>query len=697
MDDFEKKTKQSSKVLKFFHQDLSGVSKLFNSAFGRTLSFAGLVLFGKSVLSASSNLEELESKARVVFGDTFDEVERQSERIAQSVGRSSSQILQFSADMGAIIEPTGIAGRALAEMSTQFAQLAVDLASFHNTTDIQAFNALRSAITGELEPLKRFGVVMTQANLKAYALNQGVTENIESFNQAQLTALRYNFILEQTTGAQGDAERTADSLANQTRRLAGNWRSFQEELGKDATPAAAGGLKLLNGLLVSFTANVGAAIDAVSILFGAASKIPGLNLVGDAFSIRAQQAEAQQNYVNSLNDLADTTEVELNKTIEEYNRKFGASKDISLLGTTGSKKQRDLQKQLKELEGLGLTRSGGGGKSAVEDEAKSLEKKLKLQKQEIELQKDFLEQKKTIAGLTKQEERQLERLKTAVDGAFDISNAESFADILKSVNDAGGELEDLYESLGDKVETLEEKLQSASEQSKERLESLREEREKLVASFTDEDLSQDVRRAEKLADAYFEAKQRIDGGQGSGEDFNTVSDVRTLLSDGGQVATAIETQLQLLNDLKNAKSEAERINIQAAFDERDEATVRQEKLDEIDARIAAEKQRFEEQKTQIQAEIDLNKSAQSQITQAFKEQYALRSEYARLSADEQIKQLDRIRAAAQQTMSVLTGAASGATSVVNNKNQNVTVNNYGDAAKQNTDLEMLKWKADHLL
>lgn len=649
------------------------------------------------MLSASSNLEELQSKAKVVFGETFEEVERQSNRIAASVGRSSSQILQFSADIGAVIEPTGIAGRALAEMSTQFAQLSVDLASFHNTSDIQAFNALRSAITGEIEPLKRFGVVMTQANLKAFALSKGITENIDSFNQAQLATLRYNFVLDQTKGAQGDAERTADSLANQVRRLSGNWRSLQEELGTDATPAAASALKGLNGLLVAFTLNVGKAIDAVAVLLGAAAKIPGLNLVQEAFSIRGQQAEAQKNYVNSLNEIADTTEVALNKTIEEYNKKFGANKDISLLGTTASKQQRDLKKALKELEGVGGASPRGGAAKETKDETKAIEDRIKARKNEIELQRDYLKQKQTIVGLTVQEERQLKRLETAVDGAFDVSNAKDFAEVMELVTDGGKELEDVFEQVGDKIDSLEEKLKSAEEQSKDRINSLQEERQKLVDSFSDEDVDQDIRRAEKLANAYFEAKQRIDSGEGESGDFNTIDDVRNILSEGGQVATAIETQLKLLEDLKNAKSEAERINIQAAFDERNEDAERAEKLAAVDAKIEAENLAFEATKAQIQAEIALQRSAQEEITKAFKSQQELRAEYSRISTDAQIADLDRLRVQAQQTLSVLSGAATGAANVINNKEQNVTVNNYGDAATQNTNPDVLAWKLQHNL
>ena len=59
-------------------------------------------------------------------------------------------------------------------MSTQLTALTGDMASFYNTTEEIASTALASVFTGETETLKKFGVVLTEANLNAYALSKGI-------------------------------------------------------------------------------------------------------------------------------------------------------------------------------------------------------------------------------------------------------------------------------------------------------------------------------------------------------------------------------------------------------------------------------------------------------------------------------------------------------------------------------------------
>jgi hypothetical protein len=127
-----------------------------------------------------------------------------------------------------------------AEMSKGLAQLSVDLGSFFNVADVDALNALRSGIVGELEPLKRFGIVMTEAALKQFALDQGIRKQIKSMSIAEKTTLRYKFIMARTADAQGDAEKTADTFANASKGLQSALKDMATTIGKKLLPAAEG-------------------------------------------------------------------------------------------------------------------------------------------------------------------------------------------------------------------------------------------------------------------------------------------------------------------------------------------------------------------------------------------------------------------------------------------------------------------------
>jgi len=247
IDDIEKSVQKVSKTTKK-SGGLNDISSFLgiDPRIARGGAAGAIALIGAKAIKTASDLEELSSKARFTFKESFGIVEQRSREIADEVGRADSAILQFSTDMGAVIEAMGLSGPEMAKVSTNLAKLSVDMASFHNVSDPEAFIALRSGIVGETEAMKRFGVVMTQANLKAFALNKGITTQIDKMNQAQLTALRYEFIMDKTATVQGDAARTANSVANQLRRVSGNTRELFEELGKPLLPATSKGLQEVN-------------------------------------------------------------------------------------------------------------------------------------------------------------------------------------------------------------------------------------------------------------------------------------------------------------------------------------------------------------------------------------------------------------------------------------------------------------------
>jgi hypothetical protein len=123
-------------------------------------------------------------------------------------------------------------------MSMGLSELAVDLGSFFNAVDADVLVALKAGIVGEAEPLKRFGIVMLEATLQAFALSEGVTKSFKSMSIAEKTALRYRFILDQTQDAQGDAMRTSEGWANATKGMTSALKDLGTRLGLSIIPFA---------------------------------------------------------------------------------------------------------------------------------------------------------------------------------------------------------------------------------------------------------------------------------------------------------------------------------------------------------------------------------------------------------------------------------------------------------------------------
>lgn len=172
-----------------------------------------------SFIEPAMRAQEAASKFQTIFGSSSSSVTAWADQLAVSIGRSSRELQGMAADMMAVISPMAGSRDAAIRMSEGFVQMAQDLASFHNVDVSEAFAALRSGITGETEPLKRFGIILTDAALQEYALAQGIRKKVSEMSTAEKTQLRYNAILAGMGAATGDAERTSGSLTNKIRAL----------------------------------------------------------------------------------------------------------------------------------------------------------------------------------------------------------------------------------------------------------------------------------------------------------------------------------------------------------------------------------------------------------------------------------------------------------------------------------------------
>ncbi len=206
-----------------------------------------------SFIQPAMQAEEAASKFNAIFGAQGEAVRAWAETFGSQIGRSSRALQGFAADMMAIVSPLGVSREAAIGMSEGLVQVAQDISSFHNVDVSEAFNALRSGITGETEPLKRFSILLTDSAMREYALTQGIRKKISEMSIAEKTTLRYNMILASMGAAQGDAARTAGSTTNRLRALSDEIDDLSVSIGSALLPA-------LNSTL-DFFANQDSAIN----------------------------------------------------------------------------------------------------------------------------------------------------------------------------------------------------------------------------------------------------------------------------------------------------------------------------------------------------------------------------------------------------------------------------------------------------
>jgi hypothetical protein len=203
---------------------------------GLGFGFGSLI---KQMVTLASDANETDNVLEQVFGtEGAARVKGWAATTSKEIGRSRYTLREYSGQLGAMLEPmVGSASKAQ-EMSTTFAKLSVDLASFFNTADDDALLALKSGLAGETEPLRRYGIVLLDATLQEYAHTQGIHKKITAMTNAEKVELRYRYILAHTTKAQGDAARTADGFANSSRALKDNMKDLGTTLGQRLLPYA---------------------------------------------------------------------------------------------------------------------------------------------------------------------------------------------------------------------------------------------------------------------------------------------------------------------------------------------------------------------------------------------------------------------------------------------------------------------------
>lgn len=222
-------------------KSLEGVSAkaqfaLKKAALPATAALAGLAAAAGPAISAASDLGENLSKVGVIFGDSAKEIEDFASTAATSLGQSKNAVLQAAGTFGTFGKAAGLGGKDLATFSNDFTALASDLASFNNTTPEEAINAIGSALRGESEPLRQYGVLLNDAKLKAAALELGIYSGSGALTDQQKILAAQKVIYDETGDAQGDFARTSDGLANSQRQLSAQMEDLQVSIGQALLP-----------------------------------------------------------------------------------------------------------------------------------------------------------------------------------------------------------------------------------------------------------------------------------------------------------------------------------------------------------------------------------------------------------------------------------------------------------------------------
>lgn len=224
--------------------------------------------FGKQAMEISSDLTEVQNVVDVTFGDFKSKIEDLAKVSITDFGMSELTTKQISSRFQAMGTAMGFAQGEMADMSVNLTKLAADMASFYNVEQEDVARSMQSIFTGETEPLRKYGLDLTQATLQEWAHKQGIDAKMQSMSQMEKTMLRYQYVLANTGAAQGDFLRTSESWANQVRILKQNFEQLASVIGGVLINAFKPVVKAVNAAMGAIIAFAKTISNALGQIFG---------------------------------------------------------------------------------------------------------------------------------------------------------------------------------------------------------------------------------------------------------------------------------------------------------------------------------------------------------------------------------------------------------------------------------------------
>lgn len=223
------------------------------------------------------------------------------------LGVDPTKAMTYMATIQSLGTSFGLASDKAYVLSKNLTQLAYDEGSYWNKDAAETFTAMSSAISGEIEPIRRLGVDLSQARLQQELLALGFNKQVSSLSQADKAVLRYIAIMKQTANVQGNLAQTIQSPANQIKILKAQLDMLAKSVGSLLYPA----LKAILPPLI-------AAVQLIREFVEWVAKLMGVKVVFTDFT---KSADSVGGIGDAMDDTADSTK-KAAKALKDYTMGF---------------------------------------------------------------------------------------------------------------------------------------------------------------------------------------------------------------------------------------------------------------------------------------------------------------------------------------------------------------------------------------
>jgi lambda family phage tail tape measure protein len=190
------------------------------------------------MIQQASDLEEMTSKFNVVFAGQQTYARQTAEMLVKYYGMSTREARQYLSSVQDLLVPMGANAAVAARLSGEIVKLSADLGSFNNLPTAQVMGDIQSALVGQYETMKKYGIVMGEEIVQRQALNLGLGKTKDELTAGEKAYAAFTIMVRDSQAAIGDKMRTMDSYANKLKDYHAAWEDTGAALGKAFLPAA---------------------------------------------------------------------------------------------------------------------------------------------------------------------------------------------------------------------------------------------------------------------------------------------------------------------------------------------------------------------------------------------------------------------------------------------------------------------------
>ena len=306
---------------------------------------------GESI-DLASQLKETQNVVDVTFGDMSDKMNQFAKDAVDAIGMSELTAKKIGSRYQAMGSAMSISPKmikdasefvnvatngyaevsdSMADMSLNLTKLAGDMASFYNLDYEDVAEKMNAIFTGQTRPLRVFGLDLTQATLQEWALAHGMDVDIKKMTQAEKTMIRYQYVLANTTAAQGDFQRTINTWANQTRIAQERIKQLMIVLGQI-------GIYSFKPLVMNFNNAMNTIIDLATSTLNSLGKIFGWQVEWSNAGVLRDESEGLEDVADGYDDASKSAKKfknfllgidELNLLPDNNDGKGGGADDLA--------------------------------------------------------------------------------------------------------------------------------------------------------------------------------------------------------------------------------------------------------------------------------------------------------------------------------------------------------------------------------